>query len=353
MPACLPSHGPFGSIGFAADPDRAAAPAARAKDRLAEFAAAGPDQPGETDDLAGTHGDRCRAHQRRRVDAFRLEHDVADLSPCRRARKMHVASDHQADQFVGRGLGDLACSGKPAVLEHGHRMAKRENLGETVRNVDHRNAVAGQPPHHIEQFFGFGKGQRRRRLVEDQDPEVARQRLGDLDDLGLCRRKGRHFQRRIDGDAKLRDEHPCPIAHGADIHLTQPLRRLPAGEDVLGNRKLRHQRAFLMHDADAEIAGRLFVELADFGAIDQDAALVARIDAGDDLAEGRLAGAVFAEQRTDFTALDAHRDVVERPHAGEELGKAFDFEPRRHGAIEPWPGGSGPAWPGSSRPWFR
>ena len=72
-----------------------------------------------------------------------------------------------------------------------------------------------------------------------------------------------------------------------------------------------------MHDADAEIAGGLLVELAEFRAVEQDAALAARVDAGDDLAERRFAGAVLAEQRADLAAVDAHRDVVERPHAGE------------------------------------
>ena len=70
--------------------------------------------------------------------------------------------------------------------------------------------------------------------------------------------------------------------------------------------------------------------VADFGAVDQDRALVARIDAGDDLAERRLAGAVLAEQRADLAGLDAHRDVVERAHAGKDFDRALIS---RRGAI--------------------
>ena len=91
--------------------------------------------------------------------------------------------------------------------------------------------------------------------------QVARQRLGDLDDLRLRRRKratlsapGR-WRRRAGRSAPWRLSRMR-----ADVDLAEPFRRLPAGKDVLGDRKLRHQRAFLVDDADAEVAGGLFVE---------------------------------------------------------------------------------------------
>src|SRR5262249_27818452 len=53
---------------------------------------------------------------------------------------------------------------------------------------------------------------------------------------------------------------------------------------------------------------------------------VGRVDAGDDLHQGRLAGAVLAHQGMDMAALQAERDVVERQYARESLAHAFDFE---------------------------
>ena len=244
---------------------------------------------------------------------------------------MHLAPDHQPDQLVGRGLGDAPRAGKPPVLQHRNRVAERKYLGKAVRNVDDRHAVPGEPPHDFEQFLGLGQGQRRCRLVEDEHPQIARQRLGDLDNLRLRRRQRSDLPRRIDLDAELGDQSPRFVAHQPHVDLAEPFGWLAAGKDVLGDRQLRHQRAFLVHDADAEIAGGLLVELAEFDAVEQDAALAARVDAGDDLAECRLAGAVLAEQRADLAAVDAHRDVVERPHAGEELRQISYLEPRRHG----------------------
>ena len=63
------------------------------------------------------------------------------LRRCAVARKMHLAPDHQPDQLVGRGLGDRARAGELAVLQHRHRVAERENLGQAVRDIDDRDAV--------------------------------------------------------------------------------------------------------------------------------------------------------------------------------------------------------------------
>ncbi len=134
-------------------------------------------------------------------------------------------------------------------------MAEREDFGEPVRDVDDRDAAFGELAHHLEQLLGFGEREGRGRFVEDEDAQVARQRLGDLDDLRLRGREG--------GDLERPDRwrrRASAISFAARSRMarlsTWPSQRgrLPAGEDVLRHGELRHQRAFLMDDADAEIA---------------------------------------------------------------------------------------------------
>ena len=48
--------------------------------------------------------------------------------------------------------------------------------------------------------------------------------------------------------------------------------------------------------------------------------------AGKDLDERRLAGAVLAEQGDDLSWRDREADIVERPHAGEQLGQVLRDE---------------------------
>ena len=131
-----------------------------------------------------------------------------------------------------------------------------------------------EPPHHVEQLLGLGQRQRRRRLVEDQDaagrataPWRSRRSAPAPATAATLSAPGR-WRRRAAAISAWR-----LLAHRAHVDLAEPVRRLPAGEDVLGDRKLRHQRAFLVDDADAEVAGRLLVDVADLRAVDQDGAL--------------------------------------------------------------------------------
>ena len=64
---------------------------------------------------------------------------------------------------------------------------------------------------------------------------------------------------------------------------------------------------------------------------DADFPLVGRVDAGQHLDQGRLAGAVVAEERHDLTREQVDIDVLERVHATEGLRDAPKLhEGRRH-----------------------
>ena len=69
----------------------------------------------------------------------------------------------------------------------------------------------------------------------------------------------------------------------------------------------------------------------DLAAVDPDRARVRPVDAGDDLDQRRLAGAVLAQKRMHLAGMDVEADIVQRPHAGKRLAQAFDRQHRRPG----------------------
>ena len=61
---------------------------------------------------------------------------------------------------------------------------------------------------------------------------------------------------------------------------------------------------------------------------DLDAAGIRPLGTGQDLEQRRLAGAVLAEQAVDLAGVEIERDVVQRLHAGVELGDPGDPQQR-------------------------
>ena len=99
------------------------------------------------------------------------------------------------------------------------------------------------------------------------------------------------------------------------------LLRLAADEDVLRRRQVGHQVQLLMDYADAQLLRA--ARRADFDrlAIEQDLALVGLVDAGEDLHQRRLAGAVLAHQRMHFAGVQLQPDPVQRANARKRLAR--------------------------------
>ena len=72
---------------------------------------------------------------------------------------------------------------KLAVLEHGHAVAKLENLIEPVRNVDDRHTIVLERPQAPEQELDFLAGDDGSRLIEDEKLHLVHKRFGDFDHL--------------------------------------------------------------------------------------------------------------------------------------------------------------------------
>ena len=76
-----------------------------------------------------------------------------------------------------------------ATAHHRHAVRDRQDLAQLVGDQDHRDALVAQGGEDTEQAVGLLRGEDPRRLVEDQDPGAAVERLEDLDPLAQADRK--------------------------------------------------------------------------------------------------------------------------------------------------------------------
>ena len=113
---------------------------------------------------------------------------------------------------------------------------------------------------------------------------------------------------------------------GEQLALGQP--RVKTERDVLQHRQRLEQREMLENHADAEAARGAGIGDSDRRAVEQNLAFVRRLDAVNHLDEGRLAGAVLAEQRVNLARLDFEMDVVVGAHAGKRLADADQLQSR-------------------------
>src|SRR6516162_7460298 len=90
----------------------------------------------------------------------------------------------------------------------------------------------------------------------------------------------------------------------------------------------------LQRALDAEPADLVRLEAADLTSAEEDASLIGREQAGDKIEQGRLAGAVWADDGMEPPACERVAQVVDRGEAAEALGQALDAQDRfAHGLL--------------------
>ena len=249
----------------------------------------------------------------------RLGVEVADL-----------AADHPLDDPVDRRLGDRVGGDVGAVAHHGDRVAEREDLVEAVGDEHERPALVAQAAGHREEPVDLDPAERRGRLVHDQQARVERDGLGDLDDLLVGDRESPGGSARVDPDAEPGEEGLGLGVHRRSVDAATATVRLAAHEDVLGHRQVGEQRGLLVDHRDARGLGGGGGGEVDVLAAEAEDAGVALVDAGHDLDQGRLAGAVLAHQGVDRAAVDDERAGLQREHRPESLGDLAQLE---HGPV--------------------
>jgi hypothetical protein len=293
---------------------------------------------GDADDLPRADGQRQPAHGLEA--AVVVDDEVGDLQPRlgRPAgrlldREHDVAADHQPrEALLGRARGGLGGDVAPAP-QHGHAVRDVEDLVELVGDEDHRRALRGQAAQDRLQLGRLLGRQHRGRLVEDQDLGAAVERLQDLHPL-------LHADRDVLDEGAGVDGEPEAVGDGAHARLgltgveERPAAGLDRQHDVLGDGHHRDEHEVLVHHADPERDG--VARRVDRGlpAAHEDLALAGRGQAVEHVHQGRLAGAVLAEQGVDLAPAQVERDVVGGDDAGVALGDVAQLQhdlPRRLG----------------------
>ena len=292
------------------------------EDRLGELAAPRPDQAREAHHLARAQHQVHVVEARMLREAADLEQRLADLRLELGEQVLDPAADHHVDEIVLAHVGNVSGRDIGAVAQHRDPVGEHEDLLEAVADVDDADAALAQQADDAEQAHDVRLGQRRGRLVHDQDAGVLRERLGDLDPLPVADRE------RADQRARGRDR-GCRARRAARApwRASPPSRSPP--KRVRGAWPMKmfsatvssgKQQQLLEDRGDAAALGVVRVREAHDLAVQADGAGVGLVDAGDDLDQRRLAGAVLAEQRMHLAGADVEADPVQRAHAGKRLG---------------------------------
>ena len=318
----------------ARDTDLARNTAQHAEERKQQLALSLPVKAAEPDDLARARMEGNDVQPVRPAEVLDFEQRRRSFVAGRRLRRKDVtqlAADHHLNDLVVRlRSGDVARD-IGAVAKNRTLVGELGDLVHAVRDVEEREPLVAQALEHHEHFADVRSGQRRRRLVEDENSGCARQRLGDLDHLPP--RKGQILDEghRVNvGRAGARERFLCEAALGAPVDEPEPDRRTADG-DVVGDRQVGNERQ-LLEDADdaGAVRGGGGVE-GDVRPVKHDAAGVGPDDARQDLDQRRLAGAVLPQDGVDASRHDGQARILERAHAAIALRHALHPEDRGGG----------------------
>ena len=229
-----------------------------------------------------------------------------------------LAADHHLDQFGPAESLKWPRADVPTVTEHDHSVSQGKNLVESVADVDDRDATRLEVANDLEEPAHFARRQGGGGLVHDDDPRVAGQGPGDLDELLLRGGEPRTGSVEVDRHAELAEEIRCPTAFLAACHEARPRRLLPK-EDVFSGREFWNQIELLVDHGDAGRAGLLRRAKRDFHTVHLEHAGIGAMGSPENLHERALPRAVLAQQREHLAGMHVEIHPTQSLHAGKRL----------------------------------
>ena len=185
----------------------------------------------------------------------------------------------------------------------------RHDLAQLVGDQDDGAALRLEVAQDAEEMVGLLRRQHAGGLVEDQDVRAAEERLEDLDPLLHADRQARHRRVEVDLEAVVALERR-DLGRARSAPVGQGEAALGAEQQVLEHGERLDQHEVLVDHADAGL-DRVLRALDRRGlAVDQDLAAVGLVEAVEDVHQGRLAGAVLADDAVDRAGRDDQVDVA-------------------------------------------
>ena len=213
----------------------------------------GADQPGQRDDLAAADGEARRRRRRRAGSARAPRGSTSPTSASLlRVERGDLAADHPADDLVdGERPRSRSVDDPPPVAHHRDPLAEREDLVEAVRDEQHRGAArraatgpprtAARPPRRTARRSARPSPARARR--SDSALAISTSCWSAMDSPRAGRSGSRCTPSRANSSTVRR-------AHRGRVDAAQAAQRLPAHEDVLGDRQVGEQRRLLVDHRD-------------------------------------------------------------------------------------------------------
>ena len=147
-----------------------------AVDRFEELGAAGTQQAGDAQHLAGSDRERDVAEAGPAAPRWTGQREVLDLESrpgLDRVRLVvqrgDLAADHPAHDLVGRGFRPRRRCDELAVAEHGHPVGQREDLVHLVADIQHRGPGTAQVVDDPKEPGNLRVRERRGGLIHDHD----------------------------------------------------------------------------------------------------------------------------------------------------------------------------------------
>jgi hypothetical protein len=194
-----------------------------------------------------------------------------------------------------------------AVVDHADPVGHLLGLLDVVRGQDDGDAAVAQVAHQLPHLAPQLDVDAGRRLVEEQDLRLVRQRLGD-------QHPALHAAGQRHDFAVLLVPQGQVLQHLFDVGRIRRLAEQTAAEADGGPHRLEHLGGeFLGHQPDPR--ARLAVLRDDVVAVGRHGARRRPHQAADDADQRRLAGPVRPQQREDLAVADLQTDVLQRLEA--------------------------------------
>ena len=252
-----------------------------------------------------------------------------------------VGVDHR---LVGANLVRLAVGDHRALGHHDHPVGVVHDHLHVVLDEQEGDPVLGaQALHVVEQPAPEGRVDPGHRLVEEQEAGLRHQRPGELEQLALASGEGARVLVRELGQVEHVEQLDRLLvdlalarapAERPEDHVGEPLARLVGRRQhhVVDHRHRRQRLGDLEGPHHSQPGDHVRRSPLDLAAVEHRPAAIRAVEAGDQVEEGRLAGAVGADQGRDRAPLDVHRRPADRLDAAEVLDDLGRFEDLR-GAV--------------------
>ena len=208
---------------------------------------------------------------------------------------------------------------------HCDAVGQRHDLAQFVGDQDDGPALIPERTEDAEEVVDLLRREHARGLVQDQDVGTAIERLQDLDPLLKAHGQRAHDRVGVDIEPVLALQ-PLELLPGLAQGRAQQVALLDAEHHVLQHGEGVHEHEVLVDHADTVGDGVLRPPDGDRRTVHPDFAAVGLVVAVDDAHQGRLAGAVLADDAVDRARGNGGRHIVVGVHRAEPLLDADDFQ---------------------------